>query len=72
MKNEGGRPFLFPGKVLGYGSIFPDVEGINPEFFKYLNRKIDCLNEQGFVPFIEASRRDASERWRKYYSWKES
>jgi hypothetical protein len=72
MKNEGGRPFLFPGKVPGYEDIFPDVDRINPEYFKYLDRKIDYLNEQGFVPFIEVSRRDASECWRKYYNWHES
>jgi uncharacterized protein DUF4038/uncharacterized protein DUF5060/collagenase-like protein with putative collagen-binding domain len=72
MKNEGGRPFLFPGKVPGYETVFPDINRINPEYFKYLDRKIDYLNEQGFVPFIEVSRRDASECWRKYYSWPDS
>lgn len=72
MKNEGGRPFLFPGKVPGYEDVFPDVDRINPEYFKYFDRKIDYLNEQGFVPFIEVSRRDASECWRKYYNWTES
>lgn len=72
MKNEGGRPFLFPGKVPGYENIFPDVDRINPEYFKYLDRKIDYLNEHGFIPFIEVSRRDASECWRKYYNWPES
>jgi hypothetical protein len=69
MKNEGGRPFLFPGKVPGYENVFPDLDRINPEYFHYVDRKIDYLNEQGFVPFIEVSRRDASECWKKYYSW---
>ena len=72
MTNEGGRPFLFPGKVPGYENVFPDVDRINPEYFKYLDRKIDYLNENGFVPFIEVSRRDASECWKKYYSWPDS
>ncbi|HXE11771.1 MAG TPA: DUF5060 domain-containing protein [Bryobacteraceae bacterium] len=72
MDNEGGRPFFFPGKVPGYEDVFPDVDRINPEYFKYLDRKIDYLNEQGFVPFIEVSRRDASECWKKYYSWPDS
>jgi hypothetical protein len=72
MKNEGGRPFLFPGKVPGYENVFPDIDRINPEYFKYIDRKIDYLNEQGFVPFIEVSRRDASECWKKYYSWPDS
>ena len=59
MDNEGGRPFLFPGKVPGYENVFPDVDRINPEYFRYLDRKIDYLNAHGFVPFIEVSRRDA-------------
>ncbi|HEY1945697.1 MAG TPA: DUF4038 domain-containing protein [Bryobacteraceae bacterium] len=72
MRNEGGRPFAFPGKVPGYEEVFPDLNRINPEYFKYLDRKIDYLNEQGFVPFIEVSRRDASEVWKKYYGWPDS
>ena len=72
MKNEGGRPFLFPGKVPGYENVFPDMDRINPAYFQALDRKIDYLNSQGFVPFIEAFRRDASELWRKYYKWPDS
>lgn len=72
MDNEGGRPFAFPGKVPGYENIFPDVDRVNPEYFKYIDRKIDYLNANGFVPFIEVSRRDASELWKKYYNWPES
>ena len=60
MDNEGGRPFVFPGKVPGYENMFPDVDRINPDYFHYVDRKIDYLNAQGFVPFIEVSRRDAS------------
>ncbi len=72
MDNEGGRPFFFPGKVPGYENYFPDMDHINPEYFKYLDRKIDYLNANGFVPFIEASRRDASLPWYKYYGWPDS
>ncbi len=72
MDNEGGRPFVFPGKVPGYENMFPDVDRVNPAYFRYLDRKIDYLNAQGFVPFIEASRRDASLLWKKYYKWPES
>jgi Protein of unknown function (DUF4038)/Domain of unknown function (DUF5060) len=72
MDNEGGRPFVFPGKVPGYENMFPDVNRVNPEYFRYLDRKIDYLNEQGFVPFIEVSRRDASLLWKKYYEWPDS
>ncbi len=72
MDNEGGRPFVFPGKVPGYEDMFPDVDRINPAYFRYVDRKIDYLNDQGFVPFIEVSRRDASMVWKKYYSWPDS
>jgi hypothetical protein len=72
MDNEGGRPFLFPGKVPGYEHMFPDVDRINPEYFRYIDRKIDYLNAEGFVPFIEVSRRDASLCWKKYYGWPDS
>ncbi len=72
MDNEGGRPFQFPGKVPGYPNMFPDVDRINPDYFRYLDRKIDYLNQQGFVPFIEVSRRDASLCWKKYYKWPDS
>jgi hypothetical protein len=72
MDNEGGRPFFFPGKVPGHGEDFPDVDRINPDYFRYLDRKIDYLNANGFVPFIEASRRDSGLCWHKYYSWPQS
>jgi hypothetical protein len=69
MDNEGGRPFLFPGRVPGYEDMFPDVDRINPDYFRYIDRKIDYLNDQGFVPFIEVSRRDASMCWSRFYQW---
>ncbi len=72
MDNEGGRPFLFPGKVPEYEQMFPDVDRINPAYFDAIDRKIDYLNDQGFVVFIEVSRRDASLVWKKYYDWPES
>lgn len=72
MDNEGGRPFMFPGKAPGYENVFADVDRVNPEYFKYVDRKIDYLNANGFVPFIEVARRDTSEVWMKYYSWPDS
>ena len=72
MDNEGGRPFFFPGKVPGYENMFPDVNRLNPNYFHYIDRKIDYLNEQGFVPFIEVTRRDVSRCWKKFYQWPES
>jgi hypothetical protein len=73
MTDENGHnAFLFPGKIPGYESYFPDVERIDPEYFQSLDKKIDYLNAQGFVPFIEISRRDIGQAWKKYYPWPES
>jgi len=72
MSNEGGRAFLFPGKVPGYEQVFPDMDRINPDYFKYLDRKMDYLNAQGFIPMLEVARRDVTSCWAKYYNWPES
>lgn len=72
MHNEGGRAFLFPGKVPGYENVVPDFNQINPDYFEYVDRKIDYLNDNGFVVFIEVSRRDMSMAWKKFYDWPES
>ncbi len=69
---DGNRAFLFPGKIPGYEQYFPDVNQINPKYFRNMDRKIDYLNSQGFVPFIEVSRRDIGQGWKKYYEWPES
>jgi hypothetical protein len=72
MHNEGGRAFKFPGKVPNYEDVFPDVDRINPEYFKVLDKKIDYLNSQGFIPFLEAARRDSGQAWKNYYVWPDS
>lgn len=72
MDNEGGRPFFFPGKIPGFEQDFPDMDRINPDYFRYLDRKVDYLNANGFVPFIEVSRRDSGLCWHKYYKWPDS
>ncbi len=69
MSNEGGRAFLFPGRVPGYEDVFPDVDRINPAYFQYLDRKIDYLNAHGFIPVIEVARRDITSCWAKFYDW---
>jgi hypothetical protein len=72
MSNEGGRAFFFPGKVPGYEQVYPDVDRLNPQYFKFLDRKIDYLNAQGFVPIIEVARRDLTSCWAKHYDWPDS
>lgn len=72
MHNEGGRPFEFPGKVLGFEDVMPDLDRINPDYFKVLDDKIDYLNGLGIVPFIEVSRRDSGPAWKRFHDFKES
>ena len=72
MSNEGGRAFLFPGKVPGYEQVYPDVDRLNPDYFRYMDRKIDYLNAHGFIPVIEVARRDMTSCWARFYSWPDS
>ena len=73
MHDEAGqRVFLFPGKVPGFEKDFPDLERLNPAYFQAMDKKIDYLNAQGFVPFIEVSRRDIGQAWKKFYPWPDS
>ena len=69
---DGNRPFLFPGKVPGFEQIFPDLDRINPAYFRNLDRKIDYLNDHGIIPFIEVARRDIGQAWKKYHNWPDS
>lgn len=72
MHSEGGRPFLFPGRVPGHEDVYPDVDRINPAYFQAMDRKVDYLNAQGFIPFIEAARRDGMNAWQSCYAWPDS
>ena len=73
MTDEAGRrAFEFPGAVPGYEDLFPDLQRIKPEYFNSLDRKIDYLNAQGMIPFIEVARRDIGQGWKRYYPWPHS
>ncbi len=73
MTNEAGlRAFEFPGAVPGYDDLFPDIRRIHPAYFHSLDKKIDYLNAQGMVPFIEVARRDMGQGWKRYYRWPDS
>jgi hypothetical protein len=69
---EGNTAFHFPGKASGYGDSFPDLDRINPAYFRNLDKKIDYLNEHGFTPFIEPTRRDIGRAWKAYHEWPQS
>jgi hypothetical protein len=70
--DRGERPFVFPGKAPGYEDHIPDLDGLNPEYFHVMDKKIDYLNAHGIVPFIEVARRDIGQVWKKYHDWPDS
>ena len=69
---EGNTPFLFPGKIKGYEQSFPDLDRINPAYFRNMDRKIDYLNAHGFMPFVEVARRDIGQGWKRAHGWPDS
>lgn len=50
----------------------PDLDQINPLYFQSMDKKVDYLNANGFIPFIETSRRDIGEFWKSNFEWPES
>ena len=73
MPNELGQvAFQLPGTMPGYEKYLPDLQRINPAYFQTMDKKVDYLNQQGMIPFIEVARRDIGQIWKKYYPWPES
>jgi hypothetical protein len=73
MHNENGEiAFVFPGRIPGLENDVPDLERINPAYFQLMDKKIDYLNANGLIPFIEAARRDIGQLWSRYYPWPNS
>ncbi len=69
---QGRRAFHLPGPIPGYEGYFPDLNRINPEYFSSLDKKVDYLNAQGMVPFIEVARRDIGQGWKRFHPWPDS
>jgi hypothetical protein len=69
MEDERGyRPFeLVPGS-----EGLPDYDRLVPQFFNSLDRKMQHLNEQGFIAMLETIRRDVAPPWKAYYDFDES
>jgi len=65
---DGNRAFLFPGKVPGFENTFPDVDRINPAYFRNLDRKIDYLNAQlgALLPLRDVRQRPVGRSWRPH------
>ncbi len=69
MRDEYGRlPFEMSEEHPGVS----DFNRINPGYFKSLDKKMDYLAEQGFVPLLETVRRDVGPSWNAYFDFNES
>ncbi len=69
MRDEfGNRPFEMSAKHKGVA----DFDNINPEYFQSLDKKMQYLSDQGFVPLLETVRRDNCPAWNAYFNFNES
>ncbi len=66
---QGHRPFAL---VAGRDDGLADFDRINPAYFRSLDRKMQHLAEQGFVPFLEPVRRDNCPSWKAYFDFNRS
>ena len=69
MEDEAGN---LPFAVMPDHDGMADFDRINPAYFRSLDRKIEHLSEQGFVPFLEPVRRDAGPSWKAYFDFNPS
>ncbi len=65
---RGYRPF----EILPDREGLPDYDRIVPQFFRSLDRKMQLLNEQGFIAMLETVRRDVAPPWKAYFNFDES
>ncbi len=69
MRDEyGNRPFKMSEKHKGVA----DFDNIIPEYFQSLDKKMQYLSEQGFVPLLETVRRDMCPSWKAYFDFNNS
>jgi hypothetical protein len=65
---HGNRPFaVFAGR-----DGLADFDHLNPDYFRSLDRKLQHLSDQGFVPFLETVRRDSCPSWKAYFDFDRS
>jgi hypothetical protein len=65
---HGNRPF----DVLEDREGLANFDRINPAYFRSLDRKMQHLSNEGFVPFLETIRRDNAPSWKAYFDFNES
>ncbi len=69
MRDEyGNRPFRMSSEHEGVA----DFDQINPDYFKSLDKKMQHLSDEGFVPLLETVRRDNCPAWKAYFDFNES
>jgi hypothetical protein len=69
MRDErGNKPFVMSSKHNGVA----DFDRIIPEYFQSLDKKMQYLSDQGFVPLLESVRRDNCPAWKAYFDFNES
>jgi hypothetical protein len=69
MRDEyGDKPFQMSEEHPGVA----DFDHINPEYFKSLDKKMQYLSDEGFVPLLETVRRDMCPSWKAYFDFNES
>ena len=69
MRDEyGNKPFKMSENHKGIA----DFNQIIPEYFQSLDKKMQYLSDQGFVPLIETVRRDNCPTWKAYFDFNES
>ena len=49
-----------------------DFNRLNPEYFRSLDKKMQFLSDQGFVPLLETVRRDMGPSWDAYFDFNDS
>ena len=65
---HGNRPF----EVFEERDGMANFDRVNPAYFRSLDRKMQHLSGEGFVPFFETIRRDNAPSWKKYFDFNTS
>ena len=65
---RGYRPF----EIVPSHDGLPDFDRLIPQYFQSLDRKMQYLNAQGFIPVLETVRRDTGPAWKAYSNFDES
>lgn len=69
---QGNMPFFFTAKSGCPEDTMPDYDKINPAYWKNIDRKFQYMQDNGFVCYAEAARRDHGQAWKAYFKWPET